>query len=151
MDALRAQVAQASALLDGARAALAVVDEQLARMTVRAPLSGEVLTCVVHPGELASVGTPLFTLADLDHLTLVVYVPEPDLGSVSLGAEVAIGVDAYTDRFAGRVARIASKAEFSPNNLESRQERVNKVFAVEIAIDNASGRLLPGMPADVYF
>jgi HlyD family secretion protein len=90
-------------------------------------------------------------LADLENLTLTVYVPQPDLGRVTLNQEVEVKVDAYPDVFYGRVSQIASRAEFTPSNVETREERVNMVFAVKIALDNTDGRLKPGMPADVTF
>jgi multidrug resistance efflux pump len=148
---LEANVAQAEALLSNAKAGLQVLDAQLARLTLVAPVGGIVLERTVHAGELAASGAPLLTIADLDEVTLTVYVPEADLGQVSLGQEVEVTVDAYDDVFGGVVSHIASQAEFTPKNVQTQEERVHMVFAVKIRLENAGHRLKPGMPADAAF
>jgi len=148
---LEANVAQAEAALAGAEAALKVLDAQLERMTLTAPVGGIVVERLVHVGELASPGGSLFTLANLDEVTLTVYVPETDLGQVSLGQTVEVTVDAYDDVFTGQVSHIAAQAEFTPKNVQTQEERVHTVFAVNIQLDNADHRLKPGMPADATF
>ena len=148
---LEAQVKQADAALVGSEAALRGVEAQIERLTLSAPIRSVVLERTGHVGELAVAGAPLFALADLTLLTLTVYIPEPDLGGVALQQEVEVTVDAYGRAFSGRVKHIASRAEFTPKNVEMREERVNMVFAVEVALDNAEGLLLPGMPADAVF
>lgn len=151
LEQLQAQLAQAEALLEGARAAQREIEIQLERTTVIAPIGGVILDVLTQVGELASPAVPLFTLADLGDLRLTVYIPEADLGRVHLDQPVRVSVDAYRESFAGRVIHIARKAEFTPKNVETREERVHMVFAVEIALDNGPGKLLPGMPADVIF
>ncbi len=148
---LEANVTQAEAALAGAKAALKVLDAQLERMTLNAAVGGIVVERLVHPGELASPGGSLFTLANLDEVTLTVYVPEADLGQVWLGQTVEVTVDAYGDIFTGQVSHIASRAEFTPKNVQTQEERVHMVFAVKIQLDNADHRLKPGMPADAKF
>jgi HlyD family secretion protein len=148
---LQANVAQARALLSNAQAALQMQDAQLARLDLSAPVDGVVLERMIHVGELASPGAPLLTIADLDTVTLTVYVPEASLGQVSLGQQVQVTVDAYQDVFAGVVSHIASQAEFTPSNVQTQQERVHMVFAVKIKIPNPDHRLDPGMPADAAF
>jgi multidrug resistance efflux pump len=148
---LEANVAQAEASLRSAQAALQALDAQLARLQLAAPVGGIVLERTVHAGELAAPGQPLLTLANLDEVTLTVYVPEADLGQVSLGQTVEVTVDAYPDAFPGAVSHIASRAEFTPKNVQTQEERVHMVFAVKIKLDNADHRLKPGMPADSAF
>jgi len=148
---LQAQVSQAEAALATAEAALKAVDIELARTDLLAPSGGVVLERLVHEGELAVPGAPLFTLADLDQVTLTVYVPEAELGKVSLGQEVEVTVDAYEDVFPGQVSHIASQAEFTPKNVQTQEERVHMVFAVKIRLDNPDHLLKPGMPADAVF
>jgi multidrug resistance efflux pump len=148
---LEAHVAQAEALLSSANAALEMLDAQLARQELSAPVGGIVLERTVHVGELAAPSAPLLTLANLDEVTLTVYVPEADLGQVSLGQQVEVTVDAYPDIFAGTVSHIASQAEFTPKNVQTQEERVHMVFAVKIVLENADHRLKPGMPADAAF
>ena len=148
---LEAGVAQAEALLSNAEAALEVLDAQLARLELSAPAGGIVLERTAHAGELAAPGAPLLTIANLDEVTLTVYVPEADLGRVSLEQRVAVTVDAYPDTFDGIVSHIASQAEFTPKNVQTQEERVHMVFAVKIRLENADHRLKPGMPADAAF
>lgn len=145
-DVLRAQ-----ASLQNAESQVRTVEVQLDMLSLRAPIQGEVLRSMVSVGELASPGAPLMVLADLEKLTLTVYVPQPDLGRVRLNQEIEVTVDAYPDVFYGRVSQIASRAEFAPGNVETREERVNMVFAVKIVLDNVDGLLKPGMPADATF
>jgi multidrug resistance efflux pump len=148
---LEAGVAQAKGALASAEAALRSLEIQLARTTLRAPTGGIILERLAHAGELAAPGAPLFTLADLDRVTLTVYVPEADLGQVSLGQEVEVTVDAYDQSFVGHVSHIASQAEFTPKNVQTQEERVHMVFAVKVRLENADHQLKPGMPADAVF
>jgi HlyD family secretion protein len=148
---LEANVAQAEASLNNAQAALQMLDAQLERLKLTAPVGGIVLDRMVHVGELAAMGAPLLTIANLDEVTLTVYVPEADLGQVALGQQVEVTVDAYPDVFAGQVSHIASQAEFTPKNVQTQEERVHMVFAVKIKLPNADHRLKPGMPADAAF
>ena len=84
-------------------------------------------------------------------MTLTVYVPEAELGRVSLGQEAEVLVDAYDQGFPGEVVHIASQAEFTPKNVQTQEERVHMVFAVKIRLDNPDQLLKPGMPADAVF
>jgi HlyD family secretion protein len=122
----------------------------VADFAIRSPITGRVLTRSVELGERVGDGTPLFTLVDLDRLYVKIYVPEPSIGKVALGQDARVYVDAYPERpFAGRVSRVSQEAEFTPKNVETREERVKLVFAVEIALaENPDGVLKPGMPAD---
>ena len=148
---LRAQVSQAESAKAAAEAALKTLDLELERTTLRAPSGGVILERLIHEGELAAPGAALFTLADLEQVTLTVYVPEADLGKVSLGQEVEVTVDAYDQVFPGQVTYISSQAEFTPKNVQTQEERVHMVFAVKILLDNPDRALKPGMPADAVF
>lgn len=149
--ALEAQVAQAKAAVNSAGALLSALEIQLEQSIVEAPVSGVVLQRLLQVGELASPGAPIFTMANLDEVTLTVYVPEAELGRVSLGQEAEVLVDAYDQGFPGEVVHIASKAEFTPKNVQTQEERVHMVFAVKIHLDNPDHLLKPGMPADAIF
>ncbi len=137
-----AQVEQAQAALDG----LLVLRD---KRTIVAPVGGVVLGVSIHQGELAAPGGTLLTLGDLDQVTLTVYVPEGRLGQVNVGQEVAVSVDSFPDRtFEGTVIAIADEAEFTPRNVQTQEERVNMVFAVDVRIPNPDHALKPGLPAD---
>ncbi|HEX4995773.1 MAG TPA: efflux RND transporter periplasmic adaptor subunit [Methylomirabilota bacterium] len=142
-DALARQRAQAEAQLAEQRS-------HVADFAVRSPIDGRVLTRTVERGERVEAGTPLFTLIDLDRLYVKIYVPEPSIGKVALGQEARVSVDAYPGRaFPARVSRVSQEAEFTPKNVETKEERVKLVFAVEVALgENPGGVLKPGMPAD---
>ncbi|HEY7362858.1 MAG TPA: efflux RND transporter periplasmic adaptor subunit [Methylomirabilota bacterium] len=133
-----------------AQAQLAEQRSHVADFAVRSPIAGRILTRTVEVGERVEAGTPLFTLVDLDRLYVKIYVPEPSIGKVALDQEARVYVDAYPDRaFSARVSRVAQEAEFTPKNVETREERVKLVFAVEVAlVENPGGVLKPGMPAD---
>ena len=147
--AMPEQIAAAEAQVEIARAAVEALRVQLDKLTLQAPISGLVLERPVHVGEVAAPGAPLMTLADLDSLSLTIYVPEDQLGQVQLGQPVSVTVDAYPGRtFDGLVTFIASQAEFTPKNVQTREERVNMVFAVKVKLPNSDHALKPGMPAD---
>lgn len=146
--------AQALAALDSqvqqAKAQLAELDTQIGYLDIPSPLAGVVLTRSVELGEQVAPGSPLFSLVDLNRLYLKVYVPEPLIGRVALGQRAEVRVDSYPDRaFAASVTKVATAAEFTPKNVETREERVKLVFAVELSLsENPGGVLKPGMPAD---
>jgi HlyD family secretion protein len=142
-DALERQRRQAEAQLEEQRSLVA-------DFSVKSPIAGRVLTRTVELGERVDAGSPLFTLVDPDKLYVKIYVPEPSIGRVALGQEARIYVDAYPDRaFSAKVTKVAQEAEFTPKNVETREERVKLVFAVEVSLaENPGGLLKPGMPAD---
>ncbi len=150
IDVLRRQRDALESQMHQARAALTEQQTRVNDFLVTSPLTGTVLTRTVEKGERVNPGTPLFTLVDLNGLYLKIYVPEPRIGNVILGQPARVHVDAYPQReFAARVSKIASEAEFTPKNVETREERVKLVFAVELTLlENPGGVLKPGMPAD---
>ncbi len=139
----RAAVAEAAARVAAARA-------RLDDARVQAPVAATCVRRYVEPGEIASPGALLLTLADLDRLEVRVFLLEPHLGRAGLGAPVEIAADAWPGRtFRGRIARIADEAEFTPRTLQTPEDRVRLVFAATVAVEDARGALLPGMPVDV--
>lgn len=150
MERTRLEADVQSAALREARAALGEQQRYLDEMTVRAPTAGTVLVRTIERGEWVQPGTPLFSMVDLNQLYLKIYVPEPDIGKIVHGQPARVHIDAFPKRFfPARVSKIASEAEFTPKNVETREERVKLVFAVELALDdNPDGALKPGMPAD---
>jgi HlyD family secretion protein len=146
------QVAAARAQVDAAQAALAVLDVQLARLTLTAPVDGVVLQRAIQPGEFASPGALLLVLGKAGSLTLTVYVPEDRYGLVELGRDYTVTVDSFPEEtFTGTVTYVAGQAEFTPRNVQTVESRKATVFAVRLSLPEAAGRLRPGMPADVNF
>ncbi len=139
----------AKARLDQAEWAVRAVRKQIEDCSVAAPSAGLVSKRLAEPGELAAAGSGLVSMIDPDSLSLTIYVPETALASVSPGMKASVRVDSAPGRsFEGYVSHIASKAEFTPKNVQTKDERVKQVFAVKIALGSGEGVLKPGMPAD---
>ncbi|MBN1966525.1 MAG: efflux RND transporter periplasmic adaptor subunit [Anaerolineae bacterium] len=154
LDALRAgaapeQIAAVAAQVEQAQAVLDRLTVQREQLFIYAPCDCLVLEQNLYGGELAAPGAAVLTLGDLRAVTLVIYVQETDLGTVSVGQTLAVTLEALPgQRFTGTVRRIADEAEFTPRNVSTPDERVNLVFAVEVALDNPDGLLLPGMTGE---
>lgn len=145
----RAQLAAARAQ---AKVDVETLDLQLDKLQVRAPLGGVVLARSIEPGEVLVAGAQALSIGQLDHLTITVYLPEDRYGQVDLGDHVQVSVDAFPDEtFDAVVTRIADQAEFTPRNVQTAEGRRTTVFAVELTVADAAGKLKPGMPADVLF
>jgi len=143
------EIALAEAQVRQAEAGVALIDARLDQLTLEAPMSGIVSTRSAQVGETATAGKPLLTIANLDEVTLVLYIPQNRIGQVQIGQDVEVTVDAFPQRpFIGQVASIAGEAEFTPRNVQTKEERVNLVFAVDVTIPNPDHALKPGMPAD---
>ena len=146
----RYRVAAAQAQLEQARASVADVESVMTDLTIRAPISGIIMTRLTDTGEVVAAGAPLVTIVDLDRLYLKVYVPEAQIGKVRLGLAARVYTDAFPDDpFPAVVRYIASRAEFTPKEVQSPDERVKLVYAVKLYLDrNPDHRLTPGLPAD---
>jgi len=140
----------AKAQLERARATLQQIDKQLAELEVTAPADAFVEVLQVRPGDLINPNSAVATLVEIDRLWVRVYVPEPELGNVQLGKDVSIVVDTFRGQsFRGRIEEIASRGEFTPRNVQTRDERSHQVFGVRVRLDNSSRKLRAGMAADV--
>ena len=114
-----------------------------------APFSGVILVRNAELGEVVQPGTPIFTLADLDHVWLRAYVNETDLGRIRFGQGAWVSSDSYPgQKYPGRISMISQNAEFTPKSVETHAERVTLVYRIRIDIQNQSHELKPGMPAD---
>jgi multidrug resistance efflux pump len=139
--------------VDQAHAALGALKVQRQKYTLRAPVTSIVLERIVHQGENVVPGTTLLTLGNLDSVDLTIYVPEPDVGKVDLNqtAEITaeVKVDSFPDQtFTGQVVWVSDEPEYTPKNIQTKEERVSTVFAVKLRIPNPEHKLKPGMPAD---
>jgi HlyD family secretion protein len=142
----------AKSALEVAAAALETVRIRQNNTQITAPISGVVLVKAIEKGELATVGTPIVTMADLSSVKLTVYLAEKDVGKIKLGEEVGVSVDSYpNERFRGNITYISNQAEFTPKSIQTRDERTAQVFAIKIRIPNPDMKLKPGMPADAEF
>lgn len=142
-------VAQARAKVDQAREALALARTRLSETTVSSPITGVVLSKNVEPGDVVAAGTPVVTVAALDNVWVRAYVEESELGRLRLGRPVVVKTDGDPERtYPGRLAFIASQAEFTPKSVETRKERVRLVYRVKLEVPNPDRSLKPGMPVD---
>lgn len=152
VQAAQAQVDIAVAQVEAAEAAISVLDIQIGKLTMTAPVGGVVLAGGVHPGEFALPGAPLMFIGKLDQLTMTVYVPEDRYGMINLGQAAHVTVDSFPgEEFPATVIHIAGRAEFTPRNVQTAEGRRTTVFAVKLAVASAAGKLKPGMPADARF
>ena len=133
---------------------IAQMDDRIRRTRVVNPSRGTVLRTFVEPGEFVQAGRPLYSVAPLDTLTLRAWVSGDQLARVRIGGSVRVHWDAGDGTLAerdGRVTWIASRAEFTPTPIQTREERVDQVYAIKIAVANPDGALKIGMPAEVEF
>lgn len=143
-------VAQAKAKQSSALQRLKEVEVSYRETKIYTPADGVILSRVAEEGEVVNPGQVIYTMVDLNKLYIKVYIPEPELGKVKLGQQARVYVDAYLDRyFNGTLTRVYEQAEFTPKNVETKDERVKLVFGAEVSVDNPEGLLKPGMPADV--
>ena len=144
-------VAIARATLQQANANLGLARVNLDYTTLRAPSAGVITVRQAELGEVVVPGTPVVTLADLDHVWLRAYVAETDLGRIRWGQEAAVTTDTYPGKqYRGRISFISSTAEFTPKSVQTYKERVTLVYRIKIEIDNSNHELKPGMPADAH-
>ena len=142
-------VAAAEAQVAEARAATALARARLDETRLTSPIAGLVLRKNMEVGETASPATSILTLMDPGDVWLRAYVSETEVARVKIGQPAAITVDAFPGRrFEGAISEIASEAEFTPKNVQTKKERVNLVFRIKVAAKNPEGLLKPGMPAD---
>jgi len=139
----------AKAQLKQAEAVLSTAKIQQSYATITSPVDGVVLSLPLSVGEVASPGTALAVVGKLSALDLTIYVDEREFGKVKVGQEATISVDAFAGkRFSGKVIQIASEAEFTPQNVQTKEQRTSLVFGVIVSVENPDGDLKPGMPAD---
>jgi HlyD family secretion protein len=143
------EIAVHRANLQLARANLEMSRVRLGYTVLSAPTSGVILVRQAELGEVVAPGTPVVTIADVDHLWMRGYVNETDLGRISWGQPATIHTDTYPNKtYQGKVSFISSQAEFTPKSVETHKERVTLVYRVKIDLNNPGHELKPGMPAD---
>lgn len=152
VDQAKAALDQAQTNVKTAEANLALLDTQMKKLTVYASMDGTILTRNVEPGEFVQPGAIALTMANLDELTITVYVPEDQYGKISLGKEAAVTVDSFSgETFKAEVVHMADQAEFTPRNVQTVEGRSSTVYAIKLKVTDSEGKLKLGMPADVVF
>jgi HlyD family secretion protein len=153
---IRANNSQATAVEAEKRvleAKLSLLEEQISRCTVRAPALGTIIERYVEAGEITAPGKPIAKIADLTTMKLKVYVSGAQLGMAVPGASCRIRVDEGTRDwryYDGIIANVSPRAEFTPKIIQTKEERVNLVYAVTIEVQN-DGFIRSGMPGEAIF
>lgn len=132
---------------------VAQIEDQLRKCHVLAPINGTVLAKYAEPGEVTSVGKPLFKIADMEHIFLRAYVTSTQLSQIKLGSQAKVFADFGDNNrtpYDGTVTWIADEAEFTPKTILTDDERANQVYAIKIAVRN-DGFIKLGMYGEVKF
>ena len=115
-------------------------------------MDGVILTRNIEPGEFVQPGAVAFAIANLDQLTITVYVPEDQYGNIQLGQAASVTVDSFPgETFDAEVVHIADQAEFTPRNVQTIEGRSSTVYAIKLKVTDSEGKLKIGMPADIVF
>jgi len=145
-------LAAATARVEQAKAQLADMDAQIQEMKIVAPTDSILEVLSVKVGDVLPANREVATLILPQHLWVRVYVPEPWLGLIKLNDKVRVRVDSFPNRdFSGVVEQINRKAEFTPRNVQTVEDRIKQVFGVKIRLENNEDALRAGMSADIFF
>ena len=130
---------------------IAKINDQIAKSKIINPIKGTVLAKYAEPNEVTAFGKPLYKIADISEMTLRVYISEKQLSEIKIGQKVTIKMDGVEEMksYPGRISWIASSAEFTPKIIQTKEERVNLVYAVKVKVKN-DGSLKIGMPAEMW-
>jgi HlyD family secretion protein len=127
------------------------INDQIQKSKIINPIKGTVLVKYAEPNEVTAFGKPIYKIADISEMTLRVYVSETQLSQIKVGQNVTIKIDAEKEMksYQGTISWIASSAEFTPKIVQTKEERVNLVYAVKVKVKN-DGSLKIGMPAEMW-
>ena len=127
------------------------INDQIQKSKIINPIKGTVLAKYAEPNEVTAFGKPIYKIANISEMTLRVYVSETQLSSIKVGQNVTVKIDAEKEMksFQGTISWIASSAEFTPKIVQTKEERVNLVYAVKVTVKN-DGSLKIGMPAEMW-
>jgi len=127
------------------------IEHQISKSKVINPIDGTVLVKYVEPNEITGFGRPLYKIADMSKMLFKGYVSEPQMANLKIGQEVNLKIDAPDGmkNYKGNVSWIASQAEFTPKIIQTKEERVNLVYAIKVSVIN-DGSLKIGMPGEMW-
>jgi len=144
------QLSSAAHLVDQNVAMIDLIKVNLDNSIIKSPINALILSKNTEIGEVVSPGSSLLTLGDMLHPWVKIYIKETDLGKVKLGQKAQVKIDTYPDKvFEGKVTYISGQAEFTPKNIQTKEERVKLVFGIKVSLENPEQIFKPGMPADV--
>jgi len=143
------EIAARKAEVQRATAQAGITKTPLNDTVVAAPIDGVILSKAVEAGEVVAAGTTLVGLGDLDHPWLRAYINEKDLGRIKLGGKVKLTTDSFPGKvYEGKISFIASEAEFTPKQIQTKEERVKLVYRIKVEVDNSHHELKNNMPID---
>jgi HlyD family secretion protein len=142
------EIDAARARLAAAAAQIATVEKSVADATVVAPIGGVVTEKLADVGELIQPRAPIVVITDLDHAWANVYVDEPDIPRLRVGQPATLFTDAGGAGISGTISYVSAKAEFTPRNVQTAEERSKLVYRIKVSVDNSSGVLKTGMPVE---
>ena len=127
------------------------IEDQIHKSIIQNPVKGTVLVKYAEPNEVTAFGKPLYKIADLEDMILRVYISENQLSNLHIGQEVSVKIDAGEEMrsYPGEISWISESAEFTPKIIQTKEERVNLVYAVKVKVKN-DGSLKIGMPAEMW-
>ncbi len=141
-------MAAAEARVAAADAQISILEKAVADATVTAPIAGIVTDVVADAGELVAPRAPLLVITDLDHAWANVYVDEPIVPRLKLGQPATLFTDAGGAGISGTISYISPKAEFTPRNVQTAEDRSQLIYRVKVSVDNSGGVLKSGMPVE---
>jgi HlyD family secretion protein len=158
IEVINRQISSVQSNLEGINAEVSALEagiaqskDMLARTKVIAPISGTILEKYAEAGEMAAPGKALFKIADLDNMELKAYVSALQLPSIKIGQTVKVSIDDTDGKlidYQGTISWISDEAEFTPKNIQTREERVSQVYAIKVVVKN-DGKIKINMPAEV--
>jgi HlyD family secretion protein len=150
VDRMKLDLKALDAQIDQAKAMLAVAEDDLAKTHLLAPFDGFVTVKDVEEDEYVQPGTPVVTVARLDPVWVKTYVPETQIGRIRLGEKAEVITDSFPDKaYPGKITFISPEAEFTPKNVQTKEERVKLVYRIKVTLENPNQELKAGMPVDV--
>jgi multidrug resistance efflux pump len=143
-------IEKAEAMRDAAESALAAIRTQIGELTVTSPIDGSVEALDLRRGDLVLANAPILSILDTSHIWVRTYVPQNYL-NVQVGQKLRVTVDSFPgEEWKGEVTFIANQAEFTPNNVQTPEERSKQVFRIKVTLQDETHKLRPGMTADVW-
>lgn len=138
------------AQLQGVKADLLLAENKMNQTKITSPIKGRINGIFTDKGEFVMPGNPILSVLDSEDLWIKIYIPETEIGRVFIGQEALITVDSFSDKnFPGKVIYIADQAQFTPKNVQTKDQRTSTVFPVKIKIENNFEELKPGLTAEI--
>jgi len=147
---LQGQLEIAKVQLEQSKNIIDQTKKELDKLTIKSPADGIVNSLLIKEGEFVSIGKLIAEIYNPENAEIKAYVSEANIGHIVVGQEASIFIDSHNDKvYTGRITRINNNAEFTPKNIQTKEERVNTVFEVTVEASGSEGAIKPGMPVDI--